>query len=274
MDSFKIKLKKCWNKTQAYLCLGLDPALDKIPTSFRKHAHPFFAFNKEIIDHTADLVCAFKPQIAYYSGQSLEEDLLMTFEYLQKNYPHIPTILDAKRGDIGSTAEMYAKEAFEVYKADSVTLNPYMGMDTIEPFKVYKDKGLFILCRTSNLGSHEFQNLMTPTGKKLFEIVASATQQQSDEYWGMMGLVAGATHAQDISAIRTQAPELPLLVPGVGTQGGSLQEVVQNGRNSQGEGLLINISRAIIYAGGDGFEFGPKVRAAAMSWVEQMRAMK
>jgi orotidine-5'-phosphate decarboxylase len=270
--SFQNKLKLCWKNTQGYLCVGLDPDLKKIPSHFHKEKNPIFAFNKSIIDATADLVCAYKPQIAYYSGQAAEPDLLLTCEYLRKNYETIPIVLDAKRGDIGSTAEMYAKEAFEVYGADAVTVNPYMGMETIEPFREYKEKGIFVLCKTSNPGSSQLQSLMTPSGKKVFEVVAEEVEKSNEDHGGM-GLVAGATHIEDMKAIRKHAPEVALLVPGVGAQGGNLEDVLRFGQARSGQGLLINVSRAVIYVGGDATTFPKNVRAAALALLEQMKEL-
>jgi orotidine-5'-phosphate decarboxylase len=167
-----------WKQKNSLLCVGLDTDLNKIPAHLRKKDTPLFKFNKAIVDSTADLVCAFKPQIAYYSASGSEGELEMTIEHIHENYPEIPVILDAKRGDIGATAEMYAKEAFERYKADAVTVNPYMGLDTLEPFLEHREKGIIVLCRTSNPGAKDIQDL-NMNGKRLYQIIASMAGQEA-----------------------------------------------------------------------------------------------
>ena len=249
-SSFSDKLKKIWENSPSYICVGLDPDVSKIPKHLLKEKNAVSLFNQSIIENTHDLVCSYKPQMAYYSGQRLEDQLHMTMDFLKKYCPHIPVILDSKRGDIGATAEQYAKEAFDVFLADAVTVNPYMGLETIEPFLSYKDKGVFVLCKTSNPGSGEFQNLLTANGKRLFEIVATAISDRAQNHSGL-GLVVGATHSEDLKAVRTLAPQVPFLIPGVGAQGGSVRDVLDYGLNSFGHGVLINSSRAIIYASSD-----------------------
>lgn len=253
-------IKQAWRKRNSLLCVGLDPDISKIPAHLRKEKHPLFEFNKAIIDSTSDLVCAYKPQIAYYAGIGAERDLELTIEYIHNNCPGISVILDAKRGDIGSTAEMYAKEAFERYSADAVTVNPYMGGDTLEPFLTRKDKGVIILCRTSNPGSKDLQDLVT-NGNTLYKTVA---QKAADE-WNANGnvlLVIGATYPEELSEVRSIAGDIPFLVPGIGAQGGSVEKAVTNGKTSNGDGLIINSSRGIIYAG-SGESFAIASRAAA-----------
>lgn len=268
-ESYSSKLKSLWKKTGSYLCVGLDPDLKKIPKHLGREKYPVFEFNKQIIDETQDLVCAYKPQLAYYSGQAMEDQLHMTIAYLQKTAPQVPVLLDAKRGDIGSTAEMYAREAFDVYKCDAVTVNPYMGFETLEPFLKNTDKGVIVLCKTSNPGSGEFQNLKTAEGDLVYERVARAAQQRFRTHQGL-GLVVGATHIDDLIKVRALAPDVPLLVPGVGEQGGSVVEVVRHGQAKGGDGLLINSSRGIIYASGDA-DFAKKARDVAMKLVQQMK---
>lgn len=267
--SFYSKLNALWQKTGSYLCVGLDPDLKKLPNHLVREKFPVFEFNKQIIDQTLDLVCAYKPQLAYYAGQGLEDQLHMTIAHLQKQAPHIPIILDAKRGDIGSTAEMYAREAFDIFKCDAVTVNPYMGFETLEPFLKYKDKGVIVLCKTSNPGSGEMQNLKTAQGSLVYELVAQTAQQRFSTHQGL-SLVVGATHIDDLKKVRAVAPDVPLLVPGVGEQGGSVSEVVQFGRAKKGHGLMINSSRGIIYAG-EGKDFAHKSREVAVQLVQEMK---
>jgi len=268
--NFYDKLNRAWSSSQSSLCVGLDPDLTKIPGILKNEAKPLFAFNKAIIDATAEFACAFKPQFAYYAGQNRVDELLLTFEYLRENYPHIVTILDSKRGDIGTTAKMYAREAFEVFGADSVTVNPYMGGDTLAPFTDYTDRGVIVLCRTSNPGSGELQNLET-NGIPLYETVAKHAHGSWNQN-NNLALVVGATYPDELARVRQLAPELPLLVPGVGAQGGNLAAVLRNGRTANGQGLLINSSRGIIYAG-SGNDFADHAHTAAQTLVTQMRAL-
>lgn len=248
---FKQKLQNAWQNNQSLLCVGLDPDLEKLPGVVSGLDQPIFEFNRQIIDHTAEYCCCYKPQIAYYAAVGAEAQLEKTIRYIQDNYPTHLVILDAKRGDIGATAAMYAKEAFTRYGADAVTVNPYMGGDTLQPFIDYTDKGVVVLCRTSNPGSAEFQGLDCE-GKALAHQVA----QQSIE-WNInenIMLVVGATYPEEIGQIRQIVGDMPLLVPGIGAQGGGLKAVLENGLNANGLGLLINSSRGIIYAS-DGDDF-------------------
>ena len=244
--NFYQKLNHAWQQSNSLLCVGLDPDLNKLPASVLNTNEPIFEFNRQIIDQTAAHCCCFKPQIAYYAAVGAEVQLEKTIQYIAKHYPSHIIILDAKRGDIGATAQMYAKEAFERYAADAVTVNPYMGGDTIEPFLAYPDKGVVILCRTSNLGSAEFQALQTD-GLSLAHRVAKHAADKWNGNNNIM-LVVGATYPQEISQIRDIVGDMPLLIPGVGAQGGALAAVLQNGLNADKAGLMINSSRGIIYA--------------------------
>ncbi len=244
--TFMEKLQSIWKKNNSMVCVGLDPDKAKLPAVLQQEKHPVFAFNRALIDATKHAVCAYKPQAAFYAGQQAEEELLMTMEYLQKVCPEIPVILDVKRGDIGSTAMMYAKEAFDVYKADAATVNPYMGTDTHKPFLDRRDKGAVILCRTSNPSGGELQNLVAD-GKKLFLHVAELVRDKWN-YNGNAAMVVGATCPEELAEVRRACPEIPLLVPGVGAQGGDVAAVVKNGCTRDGFGLVINSSRGIIYA--------------------------
>lgn len=240
-------IKSAWQENDSLVCVGLDSDLTKIPAHFRSSESPLFEFNKAIADATADLVCAFKPQIAYYSASGAERDLELTIEYVHKNYPGIPVILDAKRGDIGSTAEKYALEIFDRYQADAVTVNPYMGADTLKPFLDREEKGVIILCRTSNPGARDIQDLISD-GKKLYQIVAHKAVTEWNRNGNVL-LVVGATYPEELKEIRSIVGDMPLLVPGIGAQGGDVEKAVANGKTRDGTGMIINSSRGIIYAG-------------------------
>ena len=241
-----------WEKKNTLVCVGLDSDITKIPKHLRNLKTPLFEFNKAIVKATADLVCAYKPQIAYYSASGMERDLELTIDYIHGSYPDIPVILDAKRGDIGSTAEKYVQEVFDRYKADAVTVNPYLGYDALQPFLDQKDKGVIILCRTSNPGAGDIQDLES-NRKKLYQIVAEKAVHKWNENGNIL-LVVGATFPQELKEIRSIVGDIPLLVPGIGAQGGDVQQTVINGMTRNGTGMIINSSRRIIYAGkGDGF---------------------
>lgn len=260
-------------KNKTLLCVGLDPDPRQIPKDFLQKAKPFFEFNKVIIEATKNLVCAYKPQIAYYSAVGAEDELAETIRYIRKL--NIPVILDSKRGDIGDTAAMYAKEAFERYAADAVTVNPYMGGDTLLPFLKYAEKGVIVLCKTSNAGSGDLQDLQmfaapsaTANSQCLYEIVAKKATQEWNQNQNVM-LVVGATHADALQKIRGIVGDMTLLVPGVGAQGGDLKAVLQAGLNSKRKGLIINSSRGILYAGSE--NVGESAQAAALKVVTEMR---
>jgi len=262
--TFLQKLEGAWKDNNSLVCVGLDPDRARIPEHLSRNADVIFSFNREIIDATADLVCAYKPQFAFYAGQNALGSLKKTLTYLRDRYPNIPVILDAKRGDIGSTAVMYAREAFDQYKADAVTVNPYMGTDTLKPFLDDPDHGVVILCRTSNPGSGDFQDLtVQPSGRKLFEVVAEKAAKDWN-YNGNVVLVAGATYPAELAAIRTIVGDMPLLVPGVGAQGGDVEAVLSHGLDSRGAGLIINSSRGILYAG-RGSDFAQASREAPVA---------
>lgn len=265
--TFIDKLKTAWTTSNSLLCVGLDPDITKLPASVRSAPKPIFEFNKAIIDATADTVCAYKPQIAYYAACGAEDQLAMTIDYIRTRCPNIVVILDAKRGDIGSTAEMYAKEAFDRYNADAVTVNPYLGGDTLEPFLKRADKGVIILCRTSNPGAADIQDLVD-NGEKIYIKVAKMAVQK----WNgnnNVTLVVGATYPRELGEIRRLAPDMPLLVPGVGAQGGDVEAVLKNGKTADGAGLIINSSRAILYAG-SGKDFADAARAVAVKTFEEI----
>lgn len=228
------------------VCVGLDPALNKLPAVLKDRPDAIYEFNCRLVDATKDYVCAYKPQAAYYAGQDCDEALKASIEYIKTNAPDVPVILDVKRGDIGSTAEWYAKEAFDRYQADAVTVNPYMGYDAVKPFLDYADKGVIILCRTSNPHSGDLQNLVSD-GKPLYVHVAELVR---DKWNGNKNaaLVIGATYPEELRQLRQLCPELPFLVPGVGAQGGDVEKVVKFGCSADGLGIIVNSSRGIIYA--------------------------
>lgn len=254
---------------KSYLCVGLDPHLDKMPLSMRGDREKVLPFLKTIIDSTQEYACCYKPQIAYFAAYGLEETLVQVIQYIKDQYPKCPVILDAKRNDIGSTADMYAQEAFKRYGADAVTANPYMGGDTVAPYTQYKEKGVFVLCRTSNEGAKEFQNLTVGDGQPLYTFVAeralSAWNKNSN-----IGLVVGATAIKELRKIRDRYPEAWFLVPGVGAQGGDLDAVIEYGRRVDGEGgLIINSARAILYAS-EGEDYAEMAAAEARRMQEIM----
>jgi orotidine-5'-phosphate decarboxylase len=262
MSGFIAQLHGAWESRDSLACVGLDPEIERFPGVIAAGPSPIFHFNKAIIDATADLVCAYKPQFAHYAAYEAEDQLERTIEYIHRAHPGVPVILDSKRGDIGNTAERYAIEAFERYGADAVTVNPYLGGDALEPFLRHADKGVLILCRTSNAGARDLQEL-TVGAARLFEVVAQLTAQRWNAR-GNCGLVVGATAPADLAAVRALAGELPLLVPGVGAQGGDVARAVAAGRTADGTGLIVSSSRAILYASA-GADFAGAARAATRS---------
>lgn len=269
MSAFFQRLLKEQKYKKTYLCVGLDPHLDKLPGDMKGDPKAVFPFLKAIVDSTHDLACCFKPQAAYFSAYGLEEALNQIITYIRENHPDCPVILDGKRNDIGSTAEMYAMEAFKRYQADALTVNPYMGGDTVEIFAQYKDKGIFVLCRTSNEGAKEFQNLTVGDGQPLYKFVADRALNAWNKN-GNIGLVVGATAISELRKIRERFPEAWFLVPGIGAQGGDLQAVIEYGRRVDNEGgLVINSARAILYAS-DGDDFAQKAREEALKLQSQM----
>jgi orotidine-5'-phosphate decarboxylase len=259
--AFHVLLEQSRKKNNSLLCVGLDPELVKLPAAVKSKPATIFEFNKAIIDATADLVCAYKPQIAYYAAARAEDQLEQTIHYIQNKYPHIPVILDAKRNDIGKTAEMYAEEAFTRYKADAVTVSPYMGGDTLEPFLKRADKGVVILCRTSNAGAKDLQDLQVD-GKPLYQVVAQKAAKEWNKNKNVL-LVIGATYPKELAQVRALVgDDITVLVPGIGAQGGDIEAAVKSGKNNRGTGLVINSSRAILYAS-EGPNFADEARKVA-----------
>jgi orotidine-5'-phosphate decarboxylase len=249
------------------VCVGLDPDPARFPTPWRGDARRIFDFCAAIVDATHDRVLAFKPQIAYFAAQRAEQQLERLIAHIRRVAPEVPVILDAKRGDIGATAEQYAREAFERYCADAVTLSPFMGFDSIEPYLRHADKGLFLLCRTSNPGGDDLQAQSLASGRLLYERIAELAQGPWNRT-GQLGLVVGATYPEELARVRHRAPTLPLLMPGVGAQGGDAAATVRAGwraRDGRTVGpIIVSSSRAILYAT-RGEDFAAAARAAASS---------
>lgn len=244
--TFINKLSAAWAANDSLLCVGLDPDLAKLPAQFQSDPQGIYHFCREIIDATADLACSFKPQIAYFAALSAEDQLQRICDYVREHYPHIPLILDAKRGDIGATARQYAREAYDRYGADAVTVNPYMGFDSVEPYMEWRERGVIILCRTSNAGGSDLQ-FLDVGGKPLYLHVARLVSEQWNAN-GQCALVVGATFPEELAQVRALVGDMPLLVPGIGAQGGDIAATVKSGRTAHGAGMMINSSRAILYA--------------------------
>lgn len=246
--NFLQKYKEVIHKNNSLLCVGLDSEFEKLPERFRQVKYPQFIFNKYIIDQTHDLVCAYKPNSAFYEARGVDgvKELKMTIDYIKSKYPEILTILDAKRGDIENTNRGYVEHIFDYLEFDGVTVNPYLGISALEPFLDRRDKGIIVLCKTSNLGSDEFQNIEVGN-KKIYQIVAENIVNN----WNGNGnclLVVGSTYKEELKKVRIITGDMVFLVPGIGVQGGSVEDTVKYGINSTGDGMIINSSRSIIYA--------------------------
>jgi orotidine-5'-phosphate decarboxylase len=255
---FSERLRQAHAAADSLVCVGLDPDPTRLPDDLRDEPQPLLAFNRRIVDATCDLCAAYKPQIAFYSALGKEPELAASIRYIRERAPQALIILDAKRGDIGNTAEAYAREAFDRYDADAVTVNPYMGEDAVLPFLARPERGAILLCRTSNPGGHDFQDLVID-GLPLYRRVA----QRAASRWNSQGnlmLVVGATRPQELAELRRAHPEISFLVPGIGAQGGDLEATLAAGLDANGQGLLVSSSRAIIYAGGGS---SAAIRAAA-----------
>lgn len=257
--TFAERLSRAQTTSGSLVCVGLDPDPAKLPQDLAPGPEPLLAFNRRIVDATADIAAAYKPQIAFYSALGKESELAASIHYIRERAPHALVILDAKRNDIGNTAQAYAREAFDRYGADAVTINPYMGEDSVRPFLARPDRGAILLCRTSNPGARDFQDLLID-GLPLYRRVAERAARHWNALQNLM-LVVGATYPAEMAELREAHPELFFLVPGIGAQGGDLDSTLAAGLNAQGTGLLINSSRGIIYAGGGTTE---AIRAAAI----------
>jgi orotidine-5'-phosphate decarboxylase len=275
--NFLDQLRTAERQNGSLLCVGLDPDPAKFPDQYRGDSNRIYDFCAAIVDATADVVIAFKPQIAYFAAHRAEAQLERLVAHMRSAAPHVPVILDAKRGDIGSTAEQYAIEAFERYGADAVTLSPFMGFDSVAPYLKYYDKGAFLLCRTSNPGGDDLQSqrLASVDGQPfLYEHIARLAQGP----WnlnGQLGLVVGATYPAEIERVRALAPTVPLLIPGVGAQGGDAAATVKAGwRRENGETvapIVVNSSRAILYASA-GADFASAARTEAVRTRDLLQA--
>ena len=272
---FMNALETAWQQRNSLLCVGLDPDPAKFPAHLQGRSDAILAFCTQIVDATADLVCCFKPQIAYFAAHRAEDQLEALIAHIHAAHPDTPVILDAKRGDIGSTAEQYAIEAFERFKADAITVNPYMGRDSVDPYLAWPDKGVILLCRTSNPGGSDLQFLEvdTPRGRmKLFEYVARTVAEDWNAS-GNCGLVVGATFPAEIARVRELTGDMPLLVPGIGAQGGDIAATLAAGRTANGTGLMINSSRAVLYAG-KGEDFADAARKVALDTRDAINAQR
>ena len=269
--NFSEQLHRAQLANHSMLCVGLDPEPAKFPGAWRGDASRIFDFCAAIVDATHDLVGAFKPQIAYFAAQRAEDQLERLIAHMRRVAPGVPVILDAKRGDIGATAEQYAREAFERYAADALTLSPFMGLDSLEPYLRYDGKGLILLCRTSNPGGSELQALPRGSGERLYEHIARLAAGP----WhaaGRIGLVVGATFPDELARVRALAPTLPLLIPGIGAQGGDASATVRAGWRPDGP-IIVSSSRAILYASA-GADFAAAARGVAQATRQQLNAAR
>lgn len=261
--NFMQALRTRWQEKNTLLCVGLDPDPSRLPAGVG-----LFDFCRQVVDATAHDVCAFKPQIAHFAAQRAESVLEELIAYIHAAYPNLPVILDAKRGDIGSTAEFYAREAFERYQADAITVNPFMGRDAVEPYLAYANKGVIVLCRTSNPGGSDVQSL-TVHGRPLYQHLASVVAGEWNAH-GNCALVVGATFPAELAQVRALVGDMPLLVPGIGAQGGDVTATVSAGCDVNGTGLMISSSRAILFASG-GADFAQAAAEAARATRDAIR---
>ena len=275
--SFVAKLALAERENRSLLCVGLDPEPARFPGAMRGDASRIYEFCAAIVDRTKDLVVAFKPQIAYFAAHGAEAQLERLMAHIRDVAPDVPVILDAKRGDIGQTAEQYAREVFVRYRADAVTLSPLLGFDSIEPYLRHEGKGAIVLCRTSNPGGADLQDLALASGEKVYERIA----RLATERWnagGQIGLVVGATYPAEIARVREIAPTLPLLVPGIGAQGGDAAATVRAGWRGDGQRttgpIIVSSSRAILYAGADESTYAEAARRAAEAARIELNAAK
>ncbi len=267
MNSFITLLKSRWQEGY-FLCVGLDSDYEKLPERLREKPveDALFEFNREIIRETAPYCCAFKPNIAFYEGYGPEglSALIKTNRFIREQYPAHPIILDAKRADIGNTNTGYVKAAFEIFQAHAVTVHRYLGREALEPFLAKKERGVIVLCHTSNPGAGEFQELKI-NGEELYKVVAAKVNREWN-YNGNCGLVVGATFPEQLAEVRRIAGDLPILIPGIGAQGGDLEQTVICGLNSVGQGIIVNASRSVIYASnGDNFARAAAAEAARLT---------
>lgn len=270
--NFRELLKAQWDAGR-FLCVGLDSDFEKIPESVRQNdvENTYLAFNRAIIDSTKDLVSSYKPNIAFYEahGDIGWKALRQTIQYIHEQAPEVPVILDAKRGDMGNTNNGYVEGVFEYLKADAVTVQPLLGREALQPFLDHKEKGIIVLCRTSNMGGEEFQDLEID-GAPLYKVIAEHVAAEWNTN-GNCGLVTGATYPEQMKEIREIAPDLPFLIPGLGAQNGDLKKSVQYGKNANGTGLILAASRAIIFAS-EGKDFAEVARRKAEEYNGEIAA--
>jgi len=262
---FTDTLASAQRRHASMLCVGLDPEAARLPGPWRGDASRIYDFCAGIVDATKDLVCAYKPQIAHFAAHRAEAQLEQLMAYIRRTAPGVPVILDAKRGDVGSTAEQYAREVFERYQADAVTLSPFMGFDSIEPYMRWDGRGLILLCRTSNPGGSDLQAQPLADGSLLYEHIARLAAGPWNR-GGQLGLVVGATYPAEVARVRELAPNLPLLIPGLGAQGGDAEATVRAGHRPGGP-IIVSSSRAVLYASA-----GEDWAAAARRVAEASRA--
>lgn len=268
-ETFRQKLDRAAAAHDSLVCVGLDPSPDRLPVCVRNAANPVLEFNKRLIDATADLACCYKPNFAFYGalGPLGWEALAGTLAHVPDE---VPVLVDAKVGDIGSTAERYAAMFFETLGADALTVTPYMGEDAVAPFLAHADRGVFLVCLTSNKGADDFEK-QTINGRPLYEHVARRAAEWNTA--GNCGLVVGGTQPEHIAGLRALAPDMPFLIPGIGAQGGDLQAAVQHGIDARGGGILINSSRGIMYASADD-DFAQAARRATQELRDQINACR
>ncbi len=269
--NFKDAITAASLRHDSLLCVGLDPEPARFPTPWQGDSERIFDFCAAMVDATKDLVLAFKPQIAYFAAHRAEDQLERLMAHIRRVAPDVPVILDAKRGDIGSTAEQYAREAFVRYQADAVTLSPYMGLDTIEPFMRHSGKGVILLCRTSNPGGADLQGQRLANGDHVYEHVAKLAAGEWNRS-GQLGLVVGATYPAELARVRELAPELPLLIPGIGAQGGDAQATVRAAWRPRSP-IIVSSSRAVLYASA-GADFKTAARAVAVATRAELNAAR
>lgn len=273
MSTFLAKLEQCWQRGK-FVCVGLDPEYSRLPEAVkvsRSIEEALFAFAHDIIDVTHDLVCAYKPNIAFYEAMGSEgfRALTRTVHYINKFYPHLPVILDAKRADIGNTNLGYVTSAFDLLEVDAITVHPYLGREALLPFLSRKEKGILVLVKTSNPGSGEFQDLLVGEAREpLYQVVARHVAQSWNSN-GNCGLVVGATYPDELKLVRETVGDMPLLIPGIGAQGGDIAATVKAGRDSRGWGMTISSSRGIIYAS-NGKDFAQAARKAVQELVAEI----
>lgn len=263
--SFHERIENAWSQSNSMLCVGIDPRLDMLPESFDQDRDSVLEFCKAVVEHASPFACAFKPNHAFFAALGLEDELADLIEFIHIHSAHTPVVLDAKRGDISSTTKYYAQEAFERYNADAVTVSPFLGWETVQPFIEYEDRGVFVLCRTSDPGSAWLQT--QPEIDPIYEQIAERVDALNNPN---VGLVVGATNIEELQEIRDYAPDTLLLIPGVGIQGAEAKDVIETGCAENGQEVLINVSRGIIHQ--DRTEnYAETIRLKAASYAEQMR---